>query len=39
MKLIGLEEHWWSDELSNALRSVTGEAHDDSIDLFVPPRN
>jgi predicted TIM-barrel fold metal-dependent hydrolase len=37
VKLIGLEEHWWSDELSTALRSVTGEAHDDSIDLFVTP--
>ena len=37
MKIIGLEEHWWTAELSDALRRVTGDARDDAVAQLVNP--
>lgn len=37
MKIIGLEEHWWTAELSDALRRITGDARDDAVAQLVNP--
>jgi hypothetical protein len=38
LKIIGLEEHWWTAELSDALRRITGDTRDDAVALLVTRR-
>ena len=34
MKIIALEEHWWTRELLDTLNAVIGDQHDDGLNLF-----